>query len=105
MRSLSLHTGTDRYVKECQERAQALKGRDLLLQQTLPAKEESKESTESKNEDGEETYISPTSLRVRVDGVQSYMLIASPAVTSCRFCLTCFLTVSSFFLFSLFFLH
>ena len=63
--SLFVLSGTDRYVKECQDRAQALKGRELLLQQTLPTKEESKESQESsQNEDGEETYISPTSLRV-----------------------------------------
>ena len=65
--SLFVLSGTDRYVKECQDRAQALQGRELLLQQTLPTKEESKESqksTDNQNEDGEETYISPTSLRV-----------------------------------------
>ncbi len=68
--SLFVLSGTDRYVKECQDRAQALKGRELLLQQTLPTKEESKESQKStQNEDGEETYISPTSLRVSGDCV------------------------------------
>ena len=151
--SLFVLSGTDRYVKECQDRAQALKGRELLLQQTLPTKEESKESQKSsQNEDGEETYISPTSLRVSGDCVlfanghskiiiddetlkcycgkrcekirqnvkelqwvpfwkelnstnikecaawynicelQSPMCLGSPAVTSGRVCLTCFLS-------------